>query len=130
MQGTVDFLLLAIVQLRVDGRVSDCLSCMMKTEGGWRVERVEWSLVSWTSHYEITVLLHALFHFRTPVTWTSLTAPKEPERKEYKKRETNLLNIVNYRKKGNHGTAKCEKTPSYMDSRLLVSTLGKLLKHI
>lgn len=82
MQGTVDFLLLAIVQLRVDGRVSDCSSGMMRTEGGWRVERVEWSLVSWTSHYDITVLLHALCHFRTPVTWTSLTAPREPVRKK------------------------------------------------
>lgn len=38
----------------------------MKTEGGWRVERVLWSLVSWTSHFVITVLLHALFHRRTP----------------------------------------------------------------
>lgn len=41
MQGTVDFLLLAIVQLSGDGRVSGCLSGMMKTEGRWRVERVE-----------------------------------------------------------------------------------------
>lgn len=88
MQGTVDFLLLAIVQLCVDGRVSDWLSGMMRTEGGWIVERVEWSLVSWTSHYDITVLLHAFCHCTTLVTWTTLTAPREPVRKRaQKKRE-------------------------------------------
>lgn len=51
MQGTVDFLLLAIVQLCVDGIVSDWLSGVMRTEGGWIVERAEWSsMESWTSH--------------------------------------------------------------------------------
>lgn len=87
MQGTVDFLLLAMVQLCVNGSVSDWLSGVMRTEGGWIVERVEWNLVSWTSHYDITVLLHAFCHFRTPATWTSLTAPGGPVRKEYKRRE-------------------------------------------
>lgn len=88
MQGIVDFLLLAIVLLCVDGTVSDCLSGMMKTEGRWRVERIEWSLVSWTSHYAITVLLHVLIRLRTPATWTSVTAPKEPVRKEKHEKET------------------------------------------
>lgn len=55
MQGIVDFRLLAIVQPGVDGTVSDGLSGMMKAEGGWKVEMVGWSLVSWTSRYAITV---------------------------------------------------------------------------
>lgn len=41
MQGTVDFLLLAIVQLFVNGTASDWLPGGMRTEGGWIVERAE-----------------------------------------------------------------------------------------
>lgn len=90
MQGMVDFLLLAIVQLCVGATASSYLCGVMKAEGGWRVEMTEWSLVSWTSHYAVTVLLHA-FYLRTPVTWINLTTPIEPA----KKAETNVTGTRN-----------------------------------
>lgn len=81
----VDFLLLAMVRLCVGATASGYLCGVMKAEGGWRVEMTEWSFVSWTSHYAVTVLLHAL-DFRTPVTWKNLSTPIEPAKDKKKRR--------------------------------------------
>lgn len=50
----------------------------------------EWSFVSWTSHYAVTVLLHAL-DFRTPVTWINLSTPIEPVKNKKKKKKKERL---------------------------------------